>query len=205
MDATTGEKGELVLPKATNERQYADSARSCARTAIEYSTNGQIPWIPALNAASSCLIQGSVFLRTPLQRGTHVNFGIEECSKWRFYFRLFNGSIKSPQIVEFLKALQATIAKNLLIIWDGLQDHRSKLVRAHVEAQRGRIALERLLAYVPEMNPVECIWGYLKHHAMPNDCATNFTDLAQRARRNLRSMQRRVTLVAAFWKHAELF
>ena len=124
---------------------------------------------------------------------------------WRFYYRLFSGSIKSPQIVEFLKALQATIAKKLLIISDGLQAHRSKLVRAHVEAQRGRIVLERLLAYVPEMTPVECIWGYLKHHAMPNYCATNLPDLAQRARRNLRSMQRRVTLVTAFWKHAELF
>ena len=119
-------------------------------------------------------------------------------SYWRFYFRLFNGSIKSPQIVEFLKALQTTIGKKLLIIWDGLQAHRSKLVRAHVEAQRGRIVLERLPAYAPEMNPVECIWGYLKHHAMPNYCATNFTGLAQRARRNLRSMLRRATLVTAF-------
>jgi hypothetical protein len=50
-----------------------------------------------------------------------------------------------------------------------------------------------------------CSWGYLKHHAMPNYCATNFTDLAQRARRNLRSMQRRTTLVTAFWKQAEMF
>jgi len=29
-------------------------------------------------------------------------------SFWRFYFRLFPGSIKSPQVVEFLKALQGT-------------------------------------------------------------------------------------------------
>jgi transposase len=77
-------------------------------------------------------------------------------SYWRFYFRLFNGSIKSPQIVEFLKALQTTIGKRLLIIWDDLQAHRSKLVHAHVEAQRGRIVLERLPAYAPEMDPVEC-------------------------------------------------
>ncbi len=57
-------------------------------------------------------------------------------SDWRFYFRLFNGSIKSLQIVEFLKALQTTIGKKLLIIWVGLQAHRSKLVRGRVEAQR---------------------------------------------------------------------
>src|SRR5439155_7603944 len=36
-------------------------------------------------------------------------------SFWRFYFRFFPGSIKSPQVVEFLKALQATIGQKLLI------------------------------------------------------------------------------------------
>lgn len=126
-------------------------------------------------------------------------------SFWRFYFRLYNGSIRSPQIIEFLKVLQKTICKKLLIIWDRLTAHRSKLVRTHVEAQRGRIALEFLPAYAPEMNPVECVWGYLKHHAMPNYCARDLGDLAVRASRNLRSMQRRPTLVRAFWQQAELF
>jgi hypothetical protein len=55
------------------------------------------------------------------------------------------------------------------------------------------------------MNPVECIWGYLKHHAMPNYCSRNLGDLVARTRRNLRSMQRRSTVVCAFWQQAELF
>lgn len=126
-------------------------------------------------------------------------------SHWRFYLRLFPGTIKSPQVIEFLKALQTTIARPLLIIWDGMQAHRSKLVRAYVEAQRGRIALERRPAYAPELNPVEYVWGYLKHHAMPNSCAADLGDVAHRARRNLRSMQRRPTLVRAVWQQAELF
>ena len=53
--------------------------------------------------------------------------------------------IKGPQIVQFLKALQARIARNWLIIWDRLQAHRSKLVRAHVEAQRSQI----MIVYLP--------------------------------------------------------
>lgn len=114
-------------------------------------------------------------------------------------------AIRSPQVLEFLKALRATIGRKLLIVWDRLQAHRSRLVRQHVEAQRGAIALEYLPAYAPELNPVECIWGDLKHHAMPNYCAAVFGDLKRRARRNLRSMQRRSTLVQAFWKQAELF
>lgn len=54
----------------------------------------------------------------------------------------------------------ATIGKKLLIIWDRLQAHRSKLVRQHVENQRGAIALEFLPAYAPELSPTECIWGH---------------------------------------------
>jgi len=123
----------------------------------------------------------------------------------RFYFRLFPGSIKSLQIVEFLKVLSATIGRKILIIWDRLQAHRSNLVRRHVETLRGAIALEYLPAYAPELNPVEYIWGYLKHHAMPNFCARDLGDLKRRASSKLRSMQRRCTLVGAFWKQAELF
>lgn len=126
-------------------------------------------------------------------------------SRWRFYFRLFPGTIRSPQIVEFLRALAATIGRKLLIVWDGLQAHRSKLVRGYIDSQSGAIAIERLPAYAPELNPVEYIWGYLKHHAMPNYCAADLGDVADRARRNLRSMQRRPTLVRAFWQQAELF
>lgn len=126
-------------------------------------------------------------------------------SFWRFYFRLFPGTIRTPQVIEFLKALQGTIGKKLLIIWDRLQAHRSRLVRRHVEEQCGAITLEFLPAYAPELNPTECIWGYLKYHAMPNYCAAHLGDLATRARSNLRSMQRRPTLVRAFWQQAELF
>lgn len=126
-------------------------------------------------------------------------------SYWRFYFRFFPGSIKSPQIVQFLKALHDTIGTKLLIVWDRLQAHRSRLVKGYVDSLKGQIALEYLPAYAPELNPVEYIWGYLKHHAMPNHCARDLTDLQQRASRNLRSMQRRKTLVTAFWKQAELF
>jgi hypothetical protein len=50
-------------------------------------------------------------------------------SFWRLYFRFFHGAIKSPQIIEFLKALKATIRGRLLIIWDGLPAHRSRRVR----------------------------------------------------------------------------
>jgi transposase len=57
--------------------------------------------------------------------------------------------------------------------------------------------LEHLPAYAPELNPLEYIWGYLKHHATPNYCARDLTNLRERPSRNLGPMQRRVTPVTA--------
>ena len=124
---------------------------------------------------------------------------------WNFYFRLFPGSIKAPQVIEFLQHLQRHMGSKLTVIWDGLPVHRSSLVRDYVAAHAGRIVLEYLPAYAPELNPVEYIWGYCKQHELPNFCPKDFSQLSQAARRALARMRRRPTLVESFWKQAELF
>lgn len=122
----------------------------------------------------------------------------------RFYFRLFPGAIKGAQIIEFLHALGRQIRRPLLVIWDGLPAHRSALVRAYLESLKGAVQIEQLPGYAPELNPTEYIWGHLKHHELANLCAPTFVDLKTRARNRLRSMQRRPTLITAFWQQAEL-
>ena len=90
------------------------------------------------------------------------------------------------------------------MIWDGLPAHRSALVREYLEALKGAIQIEQLPAYAPELNPTEYIWGHLKHHELANRCAGDFADLKTGARNRLRSMQRRPSLIRAFWHQAEL-
>jgi transposase len=124
---------------------------------------------------------------------------------WTFYFRLFPGTIRSPQVVEFLTPLMRHIPGDLLVIWDGLRSHRSRLVRDFVNQFSGRIEIEFLPAYAPELNPVEYIWGYWKHHDLSNFCPKNLVQLSKVARKALRRMRRRPTLVTAFWKQAKLF
>jgi len=107
-------------------------------------------------------------------------------SYWQFYFRLFPGSIKGPQIIEFLKALKAQIKRKLLIIWDGLGVHKSCLVREFIESLNGHIEVEFLPAYAPELNPAEYIWGHLKQHEIANLCVKNLAELSPFARNRLR-------------------
>lgn len=123
-------------------------------------------------------------------------------SWWRFYFRFFEGAIRSEQIIEFLSALKRQIGKPLLIIWDGVGMHKSRRLREWLETQGGAFAIA--CPYAPELNPVEAIWAYLKKHEIANLCPANLAEVSDYARRRLRSMQRRPKLIRAFWQQAEL-
>ena len=120
-------------------------------------------------------------------------------------FRLFPGTIKSEQIVIFLKALRRQFRQRLLIIWDGLRAHRSRLVRDYVDSTRGRLQLAFLPPYAPELNPVEYLWAWLKRHALANFCPNSLAELKTTARSKLRSGQRRQSIITACWKQAELW
>lgn len=123
----------------------------------------------------------------------------------KFYFKLVKGAVRASDLVTFLKDLRHHLApRKMLIIWDRLQAHRSRLVRDYVESEGGGIKLEFLPAYAPELNPVEYLWAHWKQHEMPNFCPKNFAELSAFARSKLKRTQRRKTLVAAFWKQAEL-
>ena len=124
---------------------------------------------------------------------------------WNFYFRLYPGAIKGPQVVEFLEHLQRHIGGKLLVIWDGGPIHRSRLVRDYLDNLKGKIGVERLPAYAPELNPTEYVWGYFKQHELPNLCAIDLAQLSHFGRKALGRMRRRPKLVTAFWKQAELW
>jgi transposase len=71
--------------------------------------------------------------------------------------------------------------------------------------QQGRLWVELLPAYAPELNPVEYLWSHWKQHELPNLCPQNFGQLSHYARKALRRMRQRPSLVIAFWRQAELF
>lgn len=122
-----------------------------------------------------------------------------------FYFQFYPGTIKSPQVIEFLKHLQQQLPGKLLLIWDGAMIHRSRLVRAYLESLKGRLYAAALPAYAPELNPIEYAWGYFKQHRLPNFCARDLAHLSAFGRKALNNMRRRPKLVSAFWKQAELW
>ena len=86
-------------------------------------------------------------------------------------------------MVDFLIHLLRHLPGRLLVIWDCSKTHRSHLVAEFVAGQKGsRMALDYLPAYAPELNAVEYISGYWKHHELPNFCPRDFSQLSYHAR-----------------------
>ena len=115
-------------------------------------------------------------------------------SWWRFYFRLFDGAVKSEQTIEFLSMLKRQIDRKLLIVWDGIGTQESRRVRRSLEQQDGRIAIALLPPCAPELNPVEEISAYLKKHEIAN--LAHLAEVSDFARRRLKSIQRWTRLLA---------
>ena len=93
---------------------------------------------------------------------------------------------------------------NLLIIWDGLPAHRSKVVAQYLSEQQGRILVERLPAYAPELNPIEYLWGNVKGNDLANFSPKELWELCTAAREALIKKRRRPKLIRAFWRQTEL-
>jgi transposase len=79
---------------------------------------------------------------------------------------------RGRDIVRFLRHLLRHIPGKLLIIWDGAPIHRSQAVQDYLAGGgTRRIHLEQLPGYVPELNPAEGIWNYLKRVELKNLCS----------------------------------
>jgi hypothetical protein len=101
--------------------------------------------------------------------------------------------VKSPEVVDFLRALLRPIARPLLIVWDRLAARRSGLVRDFPAEQDGWM-----------LNSVEHIWCYWKQHELPTICSKDYWQLGQTAWRTLTRMRRRSRPTTAFWQQPEL-
>ena len=127
---------------------------------------------------------------------------------WNFYFQIFEKAVGKEEIIIFLTYLTRYIQSPLLIVWDRLPAHRSRLVREFLDSLGGRattvVTTEYFPPYAPELNPVEYLWGHWKQHTLPNVCPKDLWQLSDGARRTLRRLRRRPRLISAFWQQSSL-
>ena len=122
----------------------------------------------------------------------------------RIYVAGQDQSFTGEDIVWFLNKLCGRYRKrDLLIIWDGASIHRSEAVKAFLKERPGRVHLESLPPYSPELNPVELVWSQLKNR-LKNRVFLSLQDLMQAVQEQLNIFERERKLVQAFFHKKEI-
>ena len=85
-------------------------------------------------------------------------------------------------IADFLRHVLRHIEGKMLIIWDGLPAHRSQKDKDVLSETGGRVYLEQLPGYAPDLNPDEGIWQYLKNVELKNVCFETLEALRKQLR-----------------------
>jgi transposase len=109
--------------------------------------------------------------------------------------RAFDG----PAVVRFLKHLLHHIPGKLLVVWDRLPAHRSKVIKDFLrQGGSQRLYLAQLPSYAPELNPDEGVWNYLKRVELRNLCCHDLTELRSELRKAVARLRRKTTVIQGF-------
>jgi transposase len=105
--------------------------------------------------------------------------------------------------IEFLEHLLHMAGKRLLVVLDRSPIHRRADVKEFV-AETGKIRLEMLPPYAPDLNPTEWMWRHLKQIEMCNRTCLNLNELHIEFDLALRRLRRKTYLVKSFFSEAGL-
>jgi transposase len=92
----------------------------------------------------------------------------------------------------------------VILLWDGLASHRSKLMTQFLAEQRRWLEVRRLPAYSPELNPVEELWSNLKSQELANRCETHVQMVTSAARPGANRVRSQRSLLLGFLRHTGL-
>lgn len=123
----------------------------------------------------------------------------------RVYTSVREESLNGLHCVEFLLHLLRVAGERLLVVWDGSPIHRRAEVKDFVASTRGRIWLEALPGYAPDLSPWdEGGWHHLKDVEMRNLVCRDLDELHQELDLAVGRLRRKPHLVQSFFAQAGL-
>lgn len=123
----------------------------------------------------------------------------------RLYTLVRQESLNGSHSVEFLVHLMRVAGERLLVIWDGSPIHRRAMVREFVERTHGKVRLEALPGYAPDLNPWdEGGWNHLKNVEMRNRVCRDLEELHEQFHLAVHRLRQKAWLVQSFFNQAGL-
>jgi transposase len=123
----------------------------------------------------------------------------------RVYTLIRQESLNGLHCIEFLLHLLRVAGERLLVIWDGSPIHRRVEVQEFVASTQGRVWLEALPGYAPDLNPWdEGGWHHLKNVELGNLVCRGLDELHQELDLAVGRLRQKPHLVRSFFAQAGL-
>jgi transposase len=114
-------------------------------------------------------------------------------------------SLNGLHSIEFLVHLGHVVGDRLLVIWDGSPIHRRAEVNEFVSQTRGKVWLETLPGYAPDLNPWdEGGWHHLKDVELRNRVCRDLEELHEEFHLAVGRLRNKPHLVRSFFAQAGL-
>ncbi|TWP44184.1 IS630 family transposase [Lentzea tibetensis] len=164
-----------------------------------------VTWVDQCGLRSDAAAPGRSWAprgRTPEVRVTgkrlRVNVMSAVASRGALWFTVFTGRFTAPVFTAFLDRMARHAGRKVHVIADRHPVHRSKAVRAWLEANDNGVELHLMPGYSPELNPDELLNADLKHNVNASRAHTA-DQLAHETRRFLRRRQRQPHIVNGYF------
>lgn len=126
--------------------------------------------------------------------------------KPKLFLKVVPGPVRSEDILRYVKELKRHHpAKKLLLIWDGLPAHRSKVVKEFLQKQSFWLKVVRFPAYAPELNPPEYLWSAMKTADLANLPSKGLSHMHKAVIRSRNRIRRDKELLKGFLKASGLY
>lgn len=125
-------------------------------------------------------------------------------SSGRLFFRLYEKTIRSKEIVDFLSQLLSEYPRrHLVVVMDQAPSHVSKETKAFIAAQR-RLHVFFLPPYCPELNADEKVWNHLKHNELKAHRANSKAELKRLVNKKLKRLSKNRKAVKTIYKRSDV-
>lgn len=123
----------------------------------------------------------------------------------KIYSLVRHESLNGMHCIEFLVHLLRVAGPRLLVIWDGSPIHRRAEVQQFVADTHGKVQVEALPGYAPDLNPWdEGGWHHLKQVEMRNLVCLDLEQLHQEFHLAVARLRQKPHLIRAFFVQASL-
>jgi len=123
----------------------------------------------------------------------------------RLCFQIVADSHNDNKLIEFLRKLKRHFGgQPVVVIWDGLPSHRSRVMSDYLATQRSWLEIVRLPGYAPDLNPVESLWGNIRGQELANRSVDGLGEMVRGVHDGFRRIRSRRTLLGSFLRHAGL-